>query len=492
MKKLLLLALFVLPFVVHSKSKFDAEAYVVIVNPKMRFEVVDVDKTSSAQVGKLKHGDGSVVDIVRFKHRNKTDAWEDVSFKVKALDSGEVSFTLSGVHKFNKGVRQCYAIAYDDFKLNGKPLENGSFDDGLKKWTASANYPTKVMTETLPNGKTNNYLRAWSLTYATQRFHFEAGQTYEFTFKIRPIGKMNIKTGETPLDISKYANINLSNFGIFKSNLNLSKLDYSRKNFGGVNFNLIQPSENNGKGGVVFASKGRRSVVKKMEISPKEVIIGRYIYLLHTSFYSHSQDSDVAKLKLTSGDGITKEYTIKRRRDSWLFTDERNYNANILPVYYADPAKKTGKLYLSRFDIPDGSLAKIEIESCFGDAFILLGATTSPKGVPTVEIVPFDYSKWVKADIPINMEVKKGSALDQSVFFDDKPAGSYGRVILSERGTLAFEKTPHKDARFKHLAASSRASSCPRAFRSTSTITMGQVKSPKLRSQRKPCTVCSS
>ena len=449
MKKLLLLALFALPFVAHSKSKLNAEAYVVVVSPKMRFEVVDVDKTSSAEVGKLKHGDDKVDDIVRFKHRNQTEAWENVSFKVKALDSGEVSFTLSGVHKFKDGVRQCYALAYDDFKLNGKPFENGSFDDGLKKWTASTNYPTKVMTETLPNGKINNYLRAWSLTYATQKFYFEAGKTYEFTFKIRPIGKMNIKTGEVPLDISKYANIDLSKFGVFKSKLNLANLDYSRKNFGGVNFNLIQPSQNNGNGGIVFASKGRRKNIEKIEISPKEVIVGRYLYLLHTSFYAYTPDIDVAKLKLTSADGITKEYKIQRRRDSWLFTDERNYHANILPVYYADPAKRTGKLYLSRFDIPDGSLSKVEIESCFGDAFILLGATTSPKGVPTVEIVPFDNSKWVKADIPMDMEVKKGSPLDQSVFFDDKPAGTYGRVILSERGTLAFEKTPHKDARFK-------------------------------------------
>lgn len=449
MKKLLLLTLFVLPFVVHSKSKLDAEAYVVIVNPKMRFEVVDVDPTSKAKVGKLKHGDGSQVDIVRFSHRNKKDEWENVSFKVKALDSGEVSFTLSGKHVFKNGKRQCYAIAYDDFKLNGKLMENGSFDDGMKSWTGSTSYPTKVMTETLPNGKKNNYLRAWSITYATKKFYFEAGQTYEFSFKIRPIGKIDIDTGEVQIDISKYANIRLSNFVLYGSKLNLSKLDYSRKDFGGVNFNLIQPVEHNKNGGVVFASKGRRDVISKMEIAPKNVIVGRYLYLLHTSFYAFTPQIDVAKLKLTSADGQVKEYKIKRGEDSWLFADARNYNKNILPVYYVDEPNKKGKLYLSRYEIPEGSLSKIEIESCFGDAYILLGATVLNKNIPTIEIVPFDNSKWVKADIPQNIYVKKGSALDQSTFFDPNPAGTYGRVILSERGTLAFEKTPHKDARFK-------------------------------------------
>ena len=449
MKKLSLLLACLFPLVGFSKSKFDAEAYVVIVNPKMRFEVVDVDPTSKAEVGKLKHGDGSKVDIVRFYHRNKKDAWENVSFKVKALDSGEVSFTLSGVHKFKKGVRQCYAVAYDDFKLNGKPMPNGSFDDELNEWSGSKKFPTKVMTETLPDGTKNNYLRAWATTYATQKINFEAGETYEFSFKIRPIGKIEIATGEVPLDISKYANINLSKFGMFKCNMNLSKLDYSRKDFGGINFNLIQPSEHNGKGGVIFDSLGRRNVLSKIEITPKAPIVGRHLYLLHTSFYANTPQENVAKLNLTSADGDVRSYTIKRRKDSWLFADERNINQNALPVYYVDTVKKTGKLYLSRFEIKDGSLAKLEIESLCGDAYILLGATVSDKNIATVAIEPFDYSKWVKVDFPENIYVKKGSALDQSQFFDPNPAGTYGRVILSSRGTLAFEKTPEKDARFK-------------------------------------------
>ena len=244
MKKLLLLLLSAIPFVSYAESKFDAEAYVVVTSPKMRFEVVGVDPTSKAEVGKLKHGDtGDVVDIVRFYHRNTQDKWEKVSFKVKALDSGQVSFTLSAVHKFVKGVRQCYLVAYDDFKINGVPMKNGSFNDKFEDWGGSKSFPTRIMTETLPSGKKNNYLRAWSTTYASKKFDFEAGKTYEFSFKVRPIGKMPLITGEAPLDISKYANFNLSKFGIFKSNLNLANFDYSQKEFGGVKFDLIQPAK---------------------------------------------------------------------------------------------------------------------------------------------------------------------------------------------------------------------------------------------------------
>ncbi len=430
-----------------ASSPFEAEAYVIVSSsPGETFEAQG-STGGKLSVGEFK-SDGVMCPVVRFLYRNKNLGWETASFKFKANYDGEATLSVSGIHKYKNGKRLRLAVCYDDIKINGKLVPNGDFEDGFNKWRLSKTFPTFIEQETASDGKTNKYLRAWSATYASHVFNVKKGQTYEISFKTKPVGLFDIKSGNVQLDISKYANLKLDDFSMWKCNYNLGGLDKKRTVFGDVKFNLIDPDKNGGKGGILFASKNKQDGLKKIKID--KFVTGNYLYLLHTSFYSSSGDTDIMKITLTSLGGEKKTYIMQRRKDTWFFTDPRVYLRNVRPVYHVIPEKKLGGVFLSRFELPaERAIKSIEIESMLSDAFVLLGATIYDERVPMVETKPFNPDEWVKADIPDDIYVKKGSALDHSHFFDNKPTGAYGRVIISDRGTLAFEKTPEKDARFK-------------------------------------------
>lgn len=427
----------------------EAQAYVFVsAGVGEKLECVG-SPNGKAEAGEVNRG-GTMCPIVRFHYQNKTDGWETASFKFKAHFAGEVSLGLSGLHSFKNGKRRILAVCYDDVKIDGKHVKNGGFENGdfSYNWRINRVYPTRLMDEILPDGKHNKYLRAWALTYATQNIAVEKGKTYEVSFRVKPIGFVDVDTGTQTLDISKYANFKLGDFSNWKMDENLASLDPKQKYFGGMRFRLIDPAANGGMGGVLFNSQRQRETCAKISVPVNYT--GAYLYLLHTAIYAQNAPQDIAKITFNTSDGSQRTYIMKRRRDTWIFNDSRDINDNVRTVYTASPKTKRGKVFLSRFELPaDAALKSVEIESLNSDALILLGATFSDEKIDTINIKPFNPDEWVAVDMPEDMNMKRGSALDQSAFFDSAPAGAYGRVIVSDRGTLAFEKTPQKDARFK-------------------------------------------
>ena len=422
-------------------------AYVVINGKDMGFEVVSANEGTSAQVGEYKSG-GGVADVVRIRRSNAGGGWETVSVKIKSKRGGGAKFFFSGSQSALGGKCASSVCDYDDLKINGKLVKNGDFSAGARGWVLPHQYPARIAEEKLASGSKNFYLR--TDTYAGCDISLEAGKVCEISFKYRRAGVLEFTRGTLPLDISRFANLNAGDFSKWGCNYNLGGLDFSRRDFGGMDFSLVDPAKNGGKNAVAFSSKSDRAGAEKISFDLPEVYRGKYLYLLHTGFFCRDNYDKVAKLKFVSAGGEVLERTLKRREDTWLFTDPRVINANMRAVYTALPKEGKGSLFLSRFDLPgDGTVKRLELETLHGDTFVLLGATLSDKQVETVNLEEFDSENWVAIDSPDDIYIKKGSALDQSGFFDPAPAGAYGRVILSGRGTLAFEKTPEKDARFK-------------------------------------------
>lgn len=427
---------------------FDSEARLIVQAEKICGFEAKATRGGRASVGDVKVS-GRRVSLVDYYYKNKSEDWETAGFKFKADFDGSVLLFISALRRSHGGKTEMLTVAYDDIAIDGKPVLNGDFSGDYNNWWGSRTFPTAILSETAADGKQNKFLRAWCNSYLVQRIPVAKGVEYEITFRTKPLGKIDIDRGEClPLDISKYSNFNLSDFSIWKFPYNLSEIGKANGNFGGIKFDLIKRPDGKGFGGVLFASKNNANAAKKITVDRK--IAGKFIYILHTSVRSSKSEPPTAKVNMKLYDGTEASYTLRRYRDTWFFDDSGEINNNARPVFYAKPDKKLGAVYLSRIDMPDGAALKsLEIETERGDAFLLLGITVGDKQVAKFNIEPFDKKEWVAVDIPEDIYVREGSALDQSRFFDSAPAGTYGRVILSERGTLAFEKTPEKDVRFK-------------------------------------------
>lgn len=428
----------------------NAEKYssYMIVESLANIDIKDVSEgVKTGKGGILKNGQKKC--LVRINYKNKSDDWERVSFKFKTSADAKVAIAFAGEWlkgKDGKMLKCCFF--YDDVKIDGIQIPNGGFENALKEWRPSSlSFPARIMTskDTAKEGK--RYLRSWSGSYVAQDFEAKKDVWYELSFYVRYAGVLSENDVDSPIDISKQGNFSTENLSELGAKAGLSKLPKGKTEIGGINFRIIDPEKNRGKNAVLFHSKVSPKGVWRL--ITENVNGGRWLYLLHTSFYSGKADTYNGDVIITSMDGTVVKYQLRRAKQTWLFDDSREKTGNVLKVWSADNEKKTGNLYLSKFEIPVTAADKIEIRSAANDAMVLLAATVSDKNVPTIETKILGTDKFTPVDMPDNIYIKEGSALDQSHFFANEKSGDRGRVILSERGTLAFEKTPEKDARFK-------------------------------------------
>ena len=90
----------------------------------------------------------------------------------------------------------------------------------------------------------------------------------------------------------------------------------------------------------------------------------------------------------------------------------------------------------------------LEFEPFGGGKITLFGATFSTKLVDTQKYVDFPKELWK----PINSKrllVESGTALDVSESMGEKPAGKYGRVVVSKDGHFEFENRRGERVKFK-------------------------------------------
>lgn len=107
--------------------------------------------------------------------------WEEKSFSFTAKKDGTVGINLMGT--INK--KGAPLIAYDDVKVNGKALVNGSFEQtaakGIPGWGGWGS--AKVMTDGGADGK--NYVLANHVHALNQRINVKAGETVTVSFKVK-------------------------------------------------------------------------------------------------------------------------------------------------------------------------------------------------------------------------------------------------------------------------------------------------------------------
>ncbi len=132
--------------------------------------------------------------------------------------------------------------------------------------------------------------------------------------------------------------------------------------------------------------------------------------------------------------------------------------SNFAPPYaHLSPAQTihltpTWQPFTLRFAVSATSLPRINLPLIVFDNF----PTSGEVRMRSLKVIPVSQVKSAISASPVvwkaldttDLYIKPGSALDFSPFFDQVPAGTYGRVIVNKKGELAFASKPDNAARF--------------------------------------------
>ncbi len=391
-------------------------------------------KSSDANVKNYTYpAEGMTRYVVCAERFNKNpNEWEKLEFSFEVQTEGIIGLSLSSTYpKKKENAKRKFAVYYDNLKINGKLYENGDFENGLENFSSSAKYPPKI--EKSPKfvkyGK--SCLRVWSHSYTGFNLKLKKGDKITVSVMIKPAGEL-VSDDDSLLSLPD---------GIKAESINLQTDEKGEAVFDSVRFNTANPVKLDSEP-IVINLKDKS-------------IFGRYVYILHSMSDSNCvQNQDIGRVFIKTKDGKLVKHLLAYGRD---MLDENKYEPaiNAKAVFFKKPKNKKGALYFSRFEVPSNeAIESILINRWLNFNWNIVAVTVSDKKVNPYEEWTPTAEEWKVADIPEDPRVIKGSALDLSHFYHDGEAGKFGRVVVSERGTFAFENDPKNDVRFKSFMMS--------------------------------------
>lgn len=255
------------------------------------------------------------------------------------------------------------------------------------------------------------------------------------------------------VDISKFANETFEGAGVTLKN---PEAEISGGNFGGIDFGLVSPKENNGKSVVALnpnADTGQEFFVPFDKFAFDGDVTMYILCNAQKSGKKSGAKGSMLRVLIADSNGAHIRYAYPKLGEHIGAVGQRG------PLKYAKKVSlqstdfKDGDLFLCSFSFSnlfrDGQIPSGLKITPFGfDKINIFGITFSTKNVDTVKYFKFEKDKWLPVDTS-NLFVKKGTVLDVSDFMTEKPAGKYGRVVVSKDGHFEFEKLPGKRVKFK-------------------------------------------
>jgi len=385
----------------------------------------------------------------------ESNNWTKESFEFTPKQSGDIFIILSGRYlrgKNNKFVR--IWTEWKNISLDGAQLKNSNFNildsKGLPvDWTSNKNNIIK--------GKEGISVKTTQQDRVFQKIKVTAGVKVKVAYMVRAVDDKDYA-----LNFRNMANADFKDekAGDGKGGWSdqgpqdMSGFDTSRRDYKGINFDIIAPVSNDNKAVMVFSSKSFQTNLHKAAIHVDTLYSNkRYLYLLHSSCWNGLKKGQaVANIKINFADGTSQNKTIKSGIDIGDWWKAPNYE-NAAVVAKKRMGADYGAVFLSKLDInPDQkNIDSIEITGARGEdktVYIIAGMTLSNKNIllKDNDIIYKESNKWKKVDMS-QPEIIAGTALDLSTLNTQK-AGANGRLIINSNGKAAFVQTPNTPVRF--------------------------------------------
>ncbi len=221
--------------------------------------------------------------------------------------------------------------------------------------------------------------------------------------------------------------------------------------FGALAFDILDPSQNNGKGAVVVSGKYRHFIASSATVAlPKNQAVA--VNLLHASAWTPKKGETLGTIVAQYADGTSERILVTARTDcgNWL---NPTAATNAAIAWKDENLEGPVGLYASSFVLSKPGPSSLTFEASNPEViWMIAGVTLSDRLVKLANVVQPDNRplemkenfQWKRLDH--KRTILKGSPLDFSSNVD-APAGKYGRIIATPQGTLEFENAPGKRVR---------------------------------------------
>lgn len=227
----------------------------------------------------------------------------------------------------------------------------------------------------------------------------------------------------------------------------LGCMPLGNQNFGGVDFQIIDPAKNGNRSCLVQSGQQSRPFPPAGVVKLTNPAKHPYLYLLHGAAWVPKFKEEVGQVVVTYTDDSQSLHPVRNGVDVGNWWRPSMSLPNAFLGWQGNNAGGGVGLFVSHFRLMDKPVQEIRFVPVRG-VWMVVAATFGnislecPQDKPyIVEIGP----EWSPVEYDGN--VRKGSPLDFSAFCD-APAGKYGRIITNKEGHFVFEKRPDQRVRF--------------------------------------------
>lgn len=215
---------------------------------------------------------------------------------------------------------------------------------------------------------------------------------------------------------------------------------------GHIDFNVVDPAENRGRGAIVLAGKNRlQQVPEQIDIPvPDDFPVYGAVNFLHAAAWPQKKIG-IIDVRYADGTNQTVDVDSNAVGNWW----EPQARSNGIIVWEGEnPAQRVG-LYASSFPLKAQKVKSLTLKMTNPESMWMIPAITFSQlpifgdSVILRDVKRVDSARWLP--MKFSRDTLAGSPLDFST--REAPAGKYGRVIVAKNGHLAFEKMPEKSIR---------------------------------------------
>lgn len=231
----------------------------------------------------------------------------------------------------------------------------------------------------------------------------------------------------------------------------LRSLKPGEHTYGGIRFQVIDPTSNGGKSAVMFRHYARPYFHDRVTV-PAPAGTYRTLYALHSAAWvgTDGKVKPLGTIRVHFADGTWQEHSVQSQKElgDWWRPSSKPNGAVVWSA--VNGATYIG-LYMSRFPLENKPIKQIELigsgQGVWGVVAMSLSdqdlALPDEKETPWVVTANEDWRP-----IPLELDVEPGSVLDLSSWGPAGPAGGQGHLVLRSDGKWAFERAMDKPVRF--------------------------------------------
>ena len=195
----------------------------------------------------------------------------------------------------------------------------------------------------------------------------------------------------------------------------LSMMPVGRRDFDGVEFDVIDPAKNNGKSCIVLRGKDRPAFPEKAEVVLKEPVAAKYLYLLNATAWTRNGKAGEITVEYDGAKFVDKAFAripVTAHLDVANFWMPQTIRNGRIAWKGMNGSSAVG-LYLSCFELTGAPVKKISFESAGQSVWMIVGVTLSdrpPEMTPAEAVIMKAGPDWLP--VKNKKDIVRGSILD--------------------------------------------------------------------------------